>query len=235
MDDKRSTFDSEPTGATAIRGVALDLDGLLYDTEPLYWQVGQQLLMRRGHHFTDQLQRQMMGRPGVQAMQVLIDALHLPDSPTALLEESESLYAGILETGLQPMPGLQHLQQRLLARRLPFGVATSSRRRFADLILQRDGLADRLSFLITGDDVNLGKPDPEIYLMAAAQLGILTHQMLVLEDSENGCAAALAAGAVTVAIPGQHSSDHDFTGVHLVATSLRDPRLYELLGFLPHA
>ncbi|QEG40055.1 HAD family hydrolase [Roseimaritima ulvae] len=213
-----------------ILGVALDLDGLLYDTEPLYWQVGSQLLARRDHVFTDQLQRQMMGRPGVQAMQVLIDQLNLPDDPQHLLDESDEIYAGILAAGLQPMPGLMTWIQALEASGLPFGVATSSRRRFAEEILQRDALRQRLQFLLTGEDVTHGKPHPEMYLKAAAALQIDPARMLVLEDSENGCAAAVAAGAVTVAIPGAHSVGHQYDGAHLVAQRLDDQRLLNLIS-----
>jgi beta-phosphoglucomutase-like phosphatase (HAD superfamily) len=54
--------------------------------------------------------------------------------------------------------------------------------------------------------------------------------MLVLEDSENGCKAAVAAGAIVVAVPGGHSRRHDFTGARFIAESLADPRIYDLLG-----
>lgn len=213
-----------------ILGVALDLDGLLYDTEPLYWQVGSQLLARRSHLFTDQLQRQMMGRPGVQAMQVLIDQLNLPDDPQQLLDESDAIYAEMLSAGLQPMPGLMSWLQALEASGLPYGVATSSRRRFAEEILQRDAIRGRLQFLLTGEDVTQGKPHPEMYLKAASALQIDPSRMLVLEDSENGCAAAVAAGAVTVAIPGAHNVGHQYDGAHLVAQRLDDHRLLNLIA-----
>ncbi|WP_153555312.1 HAD family hydrolase [Roseimaritima sediminicola] len=212
-----------------ILGVALDLDGLLYDTEPLYWQVGSELLARRNHQFSDHLQRQMMGRPGVQAMQVLIDNLDLPDDPAVLLEESDEIYAGILADGLQPMPGLTRWLTELERSEIPYGVATSSRRRFAETILGRDAVREQLAFLLTGEDVTHGKPHPEMYQKAAAELDIDPASMLVLEDSENGCAAAVAAGAITVAIPGEHTVGHRYDGAHLIAERLDDPRLLKLI------
>ncbi|MFM8380085.1 MAG: HAD-IA family hydrolase, partial [Planctomycetia bacterium] len=75
-----------------------------------------------------------------------------------------------------------------------------------------------------------GKPHPEIYERAAVQLGVAPSEMLVFEDSENGCRAAVAAGAVVVAVPGAHSRRHDFTGARFVAESLADPRIVELLA-----
>ena len=75
-----------------------------------------------------------------------------------------------------------------------------------------------------------GKPHPEIYLTAAERFGLEPARMLVFEDSENGCRAAMAAGAFTVAVPTSHSKHHDFNGVGLVADSLADTRIYEVLG-----
>jgi beta-phosphoglucomutase-like phosphatase (HAD superfamily) len=91
----------------------------------------------------------------------------------------------------------------------------------------------RFSPILTSEDVTEGKPHPEIYLKSAARLGIEPAEMLVLEDSQNGCRAAVAAGAITVAVPGAHSRRHDFTGAALVADSLADPRIYTRLGISP--
>ena len=75
-----------------------------------------------------------------------------------------------------------------------------------------------------------GKPNPEIYLTAANRLGIAPAEMVVLEDSHNGCKAAASAGAFAVAVPGLHSLDHDFSMASLVISSLANPRLYAILG-----
>jgi beta-phosphoglucomutase-like phosphatase (HAD superfamily) len=84
--------------------------------------------------------------------------------------------------------------------------------------------------MLTAEDVSRGKPHPEIYLTAARRLDVPPQRMLVLEDSENGCRAAAAAGAFAVAVPGDHSRQHDFTSAALVVDSLADPRLYAALG-----
>ena len=91
------------------------------------------------------------------------------------------------------------------------------------------GLKNRFRFILTSQDIHRGKPDPEIYRLAAAHLGIPPSQMMVLEDSGNGCRAAVAAGAYTVAIPNRHTRDHKFEGVKLVADTLADPRILNAL------
>ena len=212
-----------------IRGVALDMDGLLFDTEGLYWQVGDQLLIRRGHRFCKGLQQRMMGRVGVAAMQEMVDYFSLTDSAEAMLQESDELFSGMIEQGVEEMPGLSDWIEFLSQSALPFGLATSSRRKFVDVIFRQIPWRESLSFTLTGDDVSRGKPDPQIYQMAAERLGIPTHQMLVLEDSGNGCAAAVASGACAVAVPSPHTKDQSFDGATLVAESLLDPRLWELV------
>lgn len=206
------------------------MDGLLFDTEKLFWAVGDQLLIRRGHRFSRELQNRMMGRVGLQAIAQMIDHHDLDDSPEDLLAESDVLYESLLSDQLQPMPGLDGWIDAVRQSGLPFGLATSSRRRFVEQILPRVDWRDELSFVLTGDDVTRGKPDPQIYQFAAEKLGIAPESMLVLEDSGNGTAAAVAAGALTVAVPSQHTIDHDFTGAFLVADSLSDPRLHALLS-----
>lgn len=213
-----------------LRGVALDMDGLLFETESLYWQVGQRVLQRRGHQFCSQLQQRMMGRVGVAAMQQMIDFHALSDDPHQLLAESEQIYHELIATGPEPMPGMAELIELLQGSKIPFGIATSSRRKFALQILQPQRWFDSLAFLLTGDDVTHGKPHPEIYNRAAERLGIPASQMLVLEDSGNGSAAAVAAGAVVIAVPNACTNDHSFESVFAIAHSLRDPVIQQTLG-----
>jgi HAD superfamily hydrolase (TIGR01509 family) len=218
-----------PTPPIEIHGVALDMDGLLFDTERIYYQVGDVILQRRGFRFSGELQAQMMGRVGLSAIAEMIAWHRLDDDPADLLEESNHVYAELLPQLLQPMPELERWMQRLISSGVPFGVATSSQRRFVEMILPTTLWHDQLAFVLTGDDVKHGKPHPEMYLRAAEALAITPNKMLVLEDSGNGAASAIAAGAITVAIPNEHTREQSFEGAHLVADSLGDERLLSLL------
>ena len=212
-----------------IRGVALDMDGLLFDTESLYWECGDELLKRRGRRYCTDLQRLMMGRVGVAAMEQMIKFHDLEDRAKDLIVESNEVFAGLLERGAEEMPGLNSWIDFLKANKIPFGLATSSQRRFVDILFRSRPWREDLSFILTGDDVTKGKPDPQIYQMAADKLGIAPSNMLVLEDSQNGCAAAVAAGAFTVAVPNKPTQHQDFTKVNMIAKSLSDPALRDLI------
>lgn len=222
MLDRELSAGESDFAPTSIRGVALDMDGLMFDTEPLYHRAADTLLARHGHRYEDAVRRQMMGQPGPKAIQIMVDYYGLTDSWEEVLAESDAIFSSYLATELRPLPGLYELLELFDTLALPYGVATSSRRSFAEEILGRGNVLQRMQFVLTGDDVRHGKPDPEIYLLAADRLQIRPEEMLVLEDSENGCLAAVTAGANVVAVPGEHSRDHNFQGTKGRVTSLQD-------------
>ncbi|MCA9270916.1 MAG: HAD-IA family hydrolase, partial [Planctomycetales bacterium] len=113
---------------------------------------------------------------------------------------------------------------------IPKAIATSSRRGFAARTLAQFDLEPRFAFVLTSEDVVHGKPHPEIYLTAAQRLDRRPHECLVLEDSQNGCRAAIDAGAFAVAVPGRQSALHDFSDAAFVADGLHDSRIYAALG-----
>jgi HAD superfamily hydrolase (TIGR01509 family) len=213
-----------------LRAVVFDLDGLMFNTELLYRHVGATVLARRGCELDSELLDRMMGRPGAVALQIMIDWHRLTDTVEQLAAESEVVFDGILAERLETTPGLPSLLEALEAHAIPKAIATSSGRRFTERVLGQFALQPRFAFLLTAEDVRQGKPDPEVYCKAATRLGVAAAEMMVLEDSQNGCAAAVAAGAFTVAVPGDHSRNHDFSGAAIVATSLADGRIYAALG-----
>jgi HAD superfamily hydrolase (TIGR01509 family) len=210
------------------------MDGLMFNTEDVYWDVGMELLRRRGYCFSRELCDAMMGRPPQTCFDVMIRWHSLEDTWQELAIESEEVFLGFLDQHLAPMPGLMELLEALEKAGIGKAIGTSSGRRSLEAILSRFVLQPRFQFTLTAEDITRGKPDPEIYLLAAARFGIPPCEMLVLEDSQTGCRSAAAAGAIVVAVPGTHSASQDFSAAGLVLSSLADRRLYELLG-LPMA
>jgi HAD superfamily hydrolase (TIGR01509 family) len=213
-----------------LRAVAFDLDGLLFDTERLYEQVGTEVLARRGKTVPNDLFDQMMGRKAEVALQLMIDACELASTVNELARESAEVMFKLLATELATMPGALELLAALEAANIPKAVVTSSPRTFVDRVLGEFDLAKRFSFVLASEDVEEGKPAPDVYLMAAKRLGVAPAEMLVLEDSQNGCRAGVAAGAYVVAVPNSRTHAHAFDGVRFVATSLEDPRIFQVLG-----
>ena len=165
----------------ALAAVVFDLDGVLANTEDLYEQACETVLGRRGKTYDPPLREQMMGRPVADAIQIMIDAHSLPDPLESMMTECREVLKVLLETSLAPMPGVIALLNTLQATNLPAAVATSALRDYADFVLTRLNLKPRFRFVLTSEDVRCGKPDPEIYLLAAERL-VQPKQIMVLED-----------------------------------------------------
>ncbi|WP_460167517.1 HAD family hydrolase [Thermostilla marina] len=215
---------------TRPKAVVFDMDGLMFNTEDLYFSVGDELLKPRGYRFTRELSDAMMGRPPKDSFEVMIRWHNLNDSWEELARESEEIFIRLLPERIQPMPGLMELLDALERHNIPKAIGTSSSRRLMEAALAVFDLQPRFAFTLTASDITHGKPHPEIYLKAAERLGFPPHEVVVLEDSETGCTAAARAGTIAVAVPGDHSALHDFSMAALVVDSLADPRLYALLG-----
>ena len=215
--------------AIKVSGVIFDLDGLLFNTEDVFLAAGTPYLQRRGHQFDIKLRNQMMGRPSPISLKLLKEYFSIDDSIEVIRSEVDELFDEYLEGMLALMPGALSLLLRLDRMNLPYAVATSSSREYATALLQRFGLLKRFQFLLGGNDVTNGKPDPEIYLKAADRIGHSPKELLVFEDSGNGCAAAVAAGMNVVAVPNTHNAGQTYDGAYLIADSLNDPRISSIL------
>lgn len=217
-------------GPIKIEAVALDMDGLLLNTEDLYQEVCQTLMSRRGKEYREDVRRKMIGLPAPLAFGVLIEHEGLSETWQELQQETDALFEGILEERLQPMPGVEMLMRTLDAHGLPRCVATSSTTSFATKALDQCGLLQQLDFVITAEEVGKGKPHPDIYLAAAKRMGIEPQAMLVLEDSETGTKAGVNAGACVVSVPNDHTKHGRFEGARFIAETLHDERIYAWLS-----
>lgn len=213
-----------------IKAVAFDLDGLMVNTEDLYDEVLDALLKPHGHRFTRELKLQVMGLPSTEAATAIIQSCDLPWEANSFMHEVHERLADLLPERLEPLPGLLELLQRVEDAGLPKSVATSSSPTFAHRALSTIDLASRFEFVLTAEDVERGKPHPDIYLETARRHGIDATHLLVLEDSLIGSRAGVAAGAITVAIPGHHSCEQDFSHVDYRFNRLDRPELLEMVG-----
>lgn len=186
----------------AIEAVVFDMDGLMLDTEPIYkvaWQAGCREL---GYELTDSTYSTLVGRPTPACEQVLLRTLGTDFPIDRFRTRWPSIWQDtVARDGIQQKPGLQPLLALLRSRRIPIAVATSSEAHFTELSLGWSGLTRAFDVVVTGDRIERGKPAPDIYLAAAAQLGVATERCVALEDSEAGPIAASSAGMITLLIP----------------------------------
>ena len=204
-----------------MRAVIFDMDGLLIDSEKVYWRVGREMAREFGKTLSDQTLGNMMGRAPLESMSVYARDLGLQQSPQELLELREKRVLDVMRGGVDAMPGLFEALDQLRPHFL-LAIATSAPMRFVDVVMRSLPMRQYFSVIQTSDDVAHGKPDPEIYLKAMAKLQIAPSDAIVLEDSSNGCRAGKRAGAYVIAIPTEHTRPQDFSFVDHVAASLLD-------------
>ena len=215
---------------TNIAAIAFDLDGLMINSEALYRESGSAMICRRGQEPEEAVFLAMMGRPNQDALRVMKEWYGFADSIEDLYRETEELMDVLLAERLATMPGLLELLDAIDRVKIPKAVTTSASVAYLNRVLNQLALADRFAFALTAEDVTRGKPDPEVYVKAAQRFDLAPARMLVLEDSNHGCTAAVVAGAITVAVPTEYTGALT-ARVHLVAESLADGRIYQLLGF----
>ncbi len=212
-----------------ILAVAFDLDGLMFDTEALFFRVASAMLEARGKRFTPEIMAAMIGRQAAVAYPAMKALANLEESPEELLAEARARFFAEIDTAVHPTPGLFVLLDHLRHRGMPLAVATSSRRSYAERLLRQHGLWDRFTFLLGAEDVTRSKPDPEIYQTAASRFGIPPANLLVLEDSPAGIAAARASGAFVVGVPHDHSPAGTLQEASRIVSRLDAPELLALL------
>jgi pseudouridine 5'-phosphatase len=217
--------------AWSYRSVIFDLDGLILDTEPIFQQATSRLLETRGQRADASVMQKMMGMPGRQALEILRVHHELADDIGQLASEcSRHFYEVLGEDDAALMPGTMELLDRLEERDIPKAIATSSSGRYVRRILEPHHILTRFAFFLCADDVEHGKPAPEIYQKAAARMGHAPAEMVVLEDSPNGLRAAKAAGARCIVVPHDLVPRQDLAQADAVVPSLASEELYELLG-----
>lgn len=216
-------------GAALAEAVAFDMDGLMFDTEAVYWKAADALLGRRGHKYTAELCAQIIGRPPEHCFRLFIERFNLPEDWRTLQRESEDLFIELLNDGYSTTPGLERLLDELERRAIPKCVCTSSAPRVVREVLKKDGIGERFDFVLTSEDVANGKPHPEIYATAAKRFGVEPSKALALEDAPAGCKSANAAGLVCGMLRAEHNRNADFSGAVCVVERLDAPEIFALL------
>lgn len=203
-----------------IEAIIFDLDGLMIDTEPLAQQAWDRVLQDHGRKLDEKTFASMIGLRLEESSIVVRDAFELATSPSELAKSEQMYMAQIMEAGIPRMPGLRRLLDEIERLKLPWAVATSSRREYAVHVLDQLDLLKRCQAIVGGDEVDKGKPAPDVYLLAAKRLDIDPVRCLALEDSVPGINAAATAGMLTVAVPNGDTASGNFEKAAFVYQSL---------------
>ena len=197
-----------------IKGVIFDMDGLMFDTERIWATLWKPALATLGLPYKEGLDAAARGSAG-DSMRAVLRRFYGPDCDTDAIMDALHAQA---ETAFQApppkKPGLDELLAWLDEQHIPMAVASSSRMHIIQRNLDNRGLTHYFKTLASGQQVTHSKPDPEIFLLAAQQLGVEPARCLVLEDSYNGVRAGAAGGFVTVMVPDLLPADDEMRSLY---------------------
>jgi HAD superfamily hydrolase (TIGR01509 family) len=186
-----------------IEAVVFDLDGLLLDSEQLWDEVREELARERGGRWHERAQRDMMGMSSPEWSRYMHEVIGLSEPPKEISAEVVRRLEERYRERLPLLPGAREAVERIAAH-WPLGLASSSNRELIDLVLDQGDLARFFRVTVSSEEVELGKPAPDVYLEAARRLGVDPIRAVAVEDSHNGIRSAKAAGMRVVAIPNPH-------------------------------
>jgi HAD superfamily hydrolase (TIGR01509 family) len=209
--------------------VVFDNDGLLLDTESVWTRAERDLFERRGLEFTPAHKRELVGTSAEVAAGILERRLGEPGSGPELIEELNELVVAELEHGVEAMVGARELLHELKQRGTPIGLVSNSPLRFVWRSLEIVGFEDRFDVVLSAHEVAAPKPSPEPYLEACRRLGVTPGpDVVALEDSPTGVAAARAAGLTVIGVPSLEGVA--LTEAHEIAESLLDTAIARRLA-----
>jgi HAD superfamily hydrolase (TIGR01509 family) len=179
------------------------MDGVLIDSEQLWDEVREQLVREWGGRWHERAQAEMMGMSSAEWSRYMHDVIGLAATPEEINAEVVRRLLARYRESLPLLLGAVEAVERL-AQRWPLGLASSSNREVIDFVLEAAGIAKYFRSTVSSEEVERGKPAPDVYLEAARRLGVEPSRCAAVEDSRNGILSARATGMRVIAIPNQH-------------------------------
>ncbi|XP_010277964.1 PREDICTED: bifunctional riboflavin kinase/FMN phosphatase isoform X2 [Nelumbo nucifera] len=205
-----------------ISCVILDLDGTLLNTDGIVSKVLKVFLVKYGKQWDGREAHKMLGKTPLDAAAAVVEDYGLPCTPEELITEINPLFSDQW-CKIKPLPGANRIIKHLKVNGVVMALASNSPRESIELkISHQPGWKESFSAIVSGDEVRMGKPSPEIFLEAAKRLNVEPSSCLVIEDSLPGVMAGKAAGMEVVAVPSLPKQSHLYTSADEVINSLVD-------------
>ena len=203
-----------------IPGLIFDVDGVLVDTVPLHFAAWKRMFTERDFEFDEALYRSHVdGKSRLDGVRAIMGDTS-EDEIAEAAAAKQGYYLETLETSdIIAFADAARIVSRSSRQGLPLAAASSSRN--APLVLEKIGMAEAMDTIVTGADISRGKPDPEIFVTAAAQLGLSPRECLVFEDAEAGVEAANRGGFISVGVARGENARY-LKAADLVVQSLDD-------------
>ena len=183
-----------------IAAVIFDLDGVIVDSEAAWGEIRERFTRENDGRWKPEAVREMQGMSSVEWSRYMRDELEVPLPPNVISERVADRVGQLYAERLPLLPGAAEAVRRLAAE-WPLAVASSSNRHLIELVVRIAGLEDAFETIVSSEEVERGKPAPDVYLEAARRLEVDADRCAAVEDSTNGLRSAHAAGMKVIAVP----------------------------------
>jgi HAD superfamily hydrolase (TIGR01509 family) len=185
-----------------IEAVVFDLDGVLLASEEVWDAVRERYVRERGGRYDEDVQRAMMGMSAPEWSRYLHEEAGIPDEPDEINREVVERMLEAYRRELPLLPGAVDAVRRT-AKAFVLALASSSNREIFGAVLELAGIAECFRVTVSSEEVENGKPAPDVYLETARRLRVAVERCAAVEDSHAGIRSAKSAGMRVIAIPNQ--------------------------------
>ncbi len=210
--------------------VLFDLDGVIVDSEAISTEASEKVLADVGIVQTPQEKTDVFGKRTIDNYRIAIEARGIDIDPHALVRKKNRIFAEMIKGKLEPMEGVMSLLADLSDAKVPKAIVSSSPLERVNVSLEEVGLLMEFEIIISGDCCELGKPNPEPFLLAAERLNVKPSNCIVIEDAQAGIEAAKAGGMKVLAVKSPNTHGQDLTGADAIVESLTQVNLEFLRG-----
>lgn len=204
-----------------IKAILWDNDGILVDTEHLYFLATKQIFESIGLTLSEENYIDLFLIKSKGAWHLLEELGFQAEEIQRLRNERNALYSSFLQKGITPIDGVKEVLSELHGKYI-MGVVTSSKKEHFQIIHNSTGLLNYFDFIIANGDYKNSKPDPEPYVLAVKRTGFQAEECIAVEDSQRGLASALGAGIKCIVIPNGLTKKCDFTGSYKILNNVRE-------------
>ncbi|MGO9863818.1 MAG: HAD family hydrolase [Terriglobales bacterium] len=186
---------------TPTRAVLWDMDGTLVDSADYHWQAWRDTMAREGHAITQDQFLATFGQRNDSILRQWLGAEATPELIERVGDAKEALYRlHVRQQGIEALPGVSQWVRRLQEQGWRQAIASAAPRENVKTILEALHTAGCFEAIVSAEDVQRGKPDPEVFLVAAAKLDVPPDRCIVVEDALHGIEAARAAGMKSIGV-----------------------------------
>jgi HAD superfamily hydrolase (TIGR01509 family) len=204
-----------------VKAVIWDNDGVLVDTEELYFKATREVLSEVGIDLTADLFVEISLKQGRSTFDLAVAQGVRSEVIDRLRADRNRLYSTLLRKGVRVLDGVEDTLRRLRGKVL-MGVVTSSRREHFEIIHSGTGLLYYFDLVLTREDYGKSKPNPDPFLTAVIRYGLQPEHCIIVEDSKRGLAAAMAAGIRCIVVPNALTQGSNFSGAYRVVKSVSE-------------